>query len=569
MDTEDSLLITALVLERCIALVNFVAFFSFLIQMKGLIMSNGILPIKQTLKVWRTKLSRRYLPNSWQFYLRSIYYYPTLFWICSSDEFLWLVMHFGLLSCLLAFLGCFPPLFIFFSTVCYLSFHTVSQPWLGLQMHVTILETNFAYLITSAFRTTQPFLMILVMRFLVWRIMLGCGACKYAGGDPRWRDLTAMNYHYFTQPLPNPVSWYVQQFPTWIHKYSVICTHLIEGPLTFLVFGNRLSRMISFLCFVGLNLFINITGNYGFLGLLTCVQCIALLDDKILQWVVPHYIWLHLRTDFFLSSSLQNSIILSLYPIIVLYLMVSLVPLLRTFHGKIPWVHEITFFITLQLRMNRMIANVVKVSIRSSIAPNHSTLLILSSIFKPFRLCLQYIMHSWWYIACSFWEWLSYVYYWQYPFHLINHYAKFGTITTRRFEIIVEGSLDGIQWKEYVFRYKPGPVDRAPPILPFHLPGLDWQLWFLPLNLLQNFDERKTYWFWCFIENLLKGKKEVLDLLAENPFPNKPPLIIQVKIYQYFFNYDTNDGGKKWWRRNLISILGRFDCDSLKQYMKH
>lgn len=47
------------------------------------------------------------------------------------------------------------------------------------------------------------------------RIMLGCGACKYGSRDPTWRDLTAMDYHYFTQPLPNSLSYYMAGLPHW------------------------------------------------------------------------------------------------------------------------------------------------------------------------------------------------------------------------------------------------------------------------------------------------------------------------------------------------------------------
>lgn len=118
--------------------------------------------------------------------------------------------------------------------ILYNSERIVGQPWLGLQMHATvqfhlhvkleqIVETDFLYLICAPFKDAYPFLMVFCVRFLVWRychcikitsrIMLGCGACKYSSGDFAWRDLTAMSYHYQTQPLPSPFSWYFHHAP--------------------------------------------------------------------------------------------------------------------------------------------------------------------------------------------------------------------------------------------------------------------------------------------------------------------------------------------------------------------
>src|SRR3990167_155238 len=64
-------------------------------------------------------------------------------------------------------------------------------------------------------------------------------------------------------------------------RLSVWGTHLVEGPLTFLAFGNEYCRLIGFVLFSGLNLMINVSGNYGFLGILTIVQSLSLLDDEV------------------------------------------------------------------------------------------------------------------------------------------------------------------------------------------------------------------------------------------------------------------------------------------------
>ena len=59
------------------------------------------------------------------------------------------------------------------------------------------------------------------------------------------------------------------------------------------------------------------------------------------------------------------------------------------------------------------------------------------------------------------------------PLLIVNPYGLFVTTTTTRPEIIVEGSEDGQTWREYVFRYKPGPIEhpRAPAQFAHHNRG--------------------------------------------------------------------------------------------------
>ncbi len=48
------------------------------------------------------------------------------------------------------------------------------------------------------------------------------------------------------------------------------------------------------------------------------------------------------------------------------------------------------------------------------------------------------------------------------PFHIVSPYGLFSVMTTERDEIIVEGSDDGQQWREYEFREdKPGDIKRS------------------------------------------------------------------------------------------------------------
>jgi lipase maturation factor len=49
-------------------------------------------------------------------------------------------------------------------------------------------------------------------------------------------------------------------------------------------------------------------------------------------------------------------------------------------------------------------------------------------------------------------------------------------------QVILEGTIDGREWKEYEFKYKAGSVERRPPVVAPHQPRLDWQMWFAALG---------------------------------------------------------------------------------------
>ena len=97
---------------------------------------------------------------------------------------------------------------------------------------------------------------------------------------------------------------------------------------------------------------------------------------------------------------------------------------------------------------------------------------------------------------------------WVEPFHSMNAYGLFAVMTTERPEIVVEGSDDGETWAPYVFRWKPGDVDRRPRFTTPHMPRLDWQMWFAALAG----DCRSQRWFFAFEQRLLEGSPDVLGL---------------------------------------------------------
>jgi predicted DCC family thiol-disulfide oxidoreductase YuxK len=133
------------------------------------------------------------------------------------------------------------------------------------------------------------------------------------------------------------------------------------------------------------------------------------------------------------------------------------------------------------------------------------------------------------------------------PLRIANAYGLFAVMTTQRDEIVIEGSYDGLDWREYEFRYKPGDVTRRPLWNIPHQPRLDWQMWFAALD-----DPKGLAWFSRFLQRLLENESSVLALLEQNPFPDKPPLYIRAQFYEYqYADAEERSKGLRWHRRLL------------------
>jgi hypothetical protein len=117
--------------------------------------------------------------------------------------------------------------------------------------------------------------------------MFSSGLAKLVSGDPLWRGMEALNYHYETQPLPTWGGWYAHQLPHWFQEVSVAGVFFIQLVVPFLIFAPRRIRMGACLVIAGFQCLIWITGNYGFFNLLVLALCILLLDDATLGKILP------------------------------------------------------------------------------------------------------------------------------------------------------------------------------------------------------------------------------------------------------------------------------------------
>jgi lipase maturation factor 1 len=405
----------------CLGIIYFIAFVSLWVQVSGLIGSNGIVPVAQTMGAIKQQTNNMGL--GWSRYYRV----PTLCWISSSDGFLKFQCAAGTVLAVLLIVGIAPAPCLFLLWLIYLSLCTVSDQFLGFQWDVLLLETGLLAIFFAPWqwlprrpaREPPPSLFALwLLRWLLFKLMFRSGCVKLTSGDPTWRHLTVLNYHFETQPLPTWIGWYAHHFPEWIHKSDTVVMFVIELGIPFLIFLPRRPRQLACLAFVALQFFILLTGNYAFFNLLTMVLCLTLLDDAALQKCLPARWCGWPDSDRRVTDRPLGPVRGALmFPLVAIMLLTSLVQFVAMFHPPI--------------RMPRK-------------------LLIPEEIVAPLR---------------SF-----------------NGYGLFQVMTTSRLEIIVEGSDDRLTWQEYEFKYKPGDLNRRPRFVEPHQPRLDWQMWFAALS---------------------------------------------------------------------------------------
>src|SRR6185436_3981191 len=123
--------------------------------------------------------------------------------------------------------------------VLYLSLSTVGQEFFAFQWDNLLLETG---LLATFFSPMQLFprrtgerpssrTVLWLLRLLLFKLTFLSGVVKLASGDESWRNLTALTYHYETQPLPTWTAWIAHQAPVWFQKVSCLGMFAIELAL--------------------------------------------------------------------------------------------------------------------------------------------------------------------------------------------------------------------------------------------------------------------------------------------------------------------------------------------------
>ncbi|HBG05545.1 MAG: hypothetical protein A2075_20495 [Geobacteraceae bacterium GWC2_58_44] len=258
------------IFPRLLGGVYFLAFLSLLFQIRGLYGSRGILPIASFLAEIHAGVGKR-----------AYWLCPTLFWLKSSDQALTAGCLSGVVLSLLLMAGAPPVPLLFLLWLLYLSFVAAGQEFLAYQWDTLLLEVGFMTIFLPL-AAPSPRLVLFTYCFFLFRFMFSSGAVKLLSGDPTWRNLTALCYHYQTQPIPNRPAWYAHQLPVSVQKFSTLLTFVFELAVPILALGPQPARLCCFVLMLFFQALIFATGNYGFFNILTMVMAVALLDDRLL-----------------------------------------------------------------------------------------------------------------------------------------------------------------------------------------------------------------------------------------------------------------------------------------------
>jgi hypothetical protein len=454
------------------------------VQLTGLVGDHGLLP------------AGRFLEWAHSIYGREAYrLLPTLFWFGAGNLALQLAARAGIALSILLIAGVAPVVVLAALWVLYLSLTVVGQDFLSFQWDALLLETGLLAVLWAPLgwfpgreETPPSALVRWLLVVLLFKLMFLSGATKLLSGDPTWRHLTALDYHFETQPLPTWVGWYAHQQPSILHRAETAVMFVIELGAPWLLFVTWRLRRLRYMGVGALALLqtgIALTGNYGFFNLLAIVLCIPVLDDGLLRRVVPLDLFIEVP-----QSAVWRTAVQVLAPVLLCLSVLS-------FWAEIAYT----------LPGGRGIGRV----------PGWATAAL---------------------------GWVA-------PLRSFNGYGLFRVMTTERPEIVVEGSRDGQHWLEYEFRYKPGPLTRAPQFVEPHHPRLDWQMWFAGLDPMSNLPLLQS-----LSHHLMAGTPEVLGLLRRNPFPDGPPKHIRFAMYDYRFTTPAERSRTgAWWQRDLVGYL--------------
>jgi hypothetical protein len=440
-----------------------------------------------------------------QFGLERFWFAPTILWFSSSAHMLSLLCWAGMAASLLLVFNLWPRGMLVVCFVCFLSFISASRDFSAYQSDGMLLEAGFLALFLAppgfkpGFGLENPpsRASILLLIWECFRIYFESGIAKIIGGDPQWRNFTALDDYYQNGPLPTWIGWHMAHLPHWFHAATTVGTLALELVLVWLMFFPRRFRIVCFLIITPWQLGIILSANYTFLNYLVLTLGFLLLDDRFILHLTP--------------QSWKNCLAASLAPI----------------------------------------------SAGEKVPPSDWRTLWRARI-SPIKTSFAAVMLSWiFYVTTAEMIWMvkplalptSPVAALE-PFRIANRFGLFGSMTRGRYEIEFQGSADGVIWLTYPFRFKPQDPARPPGIYAPYQPRFDWNLWFASLG-----SWRQEPIVVRTEQNLLKGDSDVLRLFAGNPFPNAPPRQVRAVIWQFWFSTPAEKRSQGiWWRRQFLGL---------------
>lgn len=255
------------VLEHGVALLLLVALLSTINQFPGLLGSRGLMPI------------RPYLAQT-RFWDR-----PSVFgWHYSDRFFLGVCWAGAALSAVTvagftARLPAWGHLLVWLTMWgCYLSVVNVGQRWYGFLWEMLLCEVVFVCAFLGPAAQAPSVIVLAALVWLLIRVELGAGLIKMRGGA-EWRNLTALDYHHETQPMPGPLSWYFHHLPKVLHRVETGANHVVQLVVPFLLLAPQPVRSYAALVMAATQAWLVLSGNFAWVNLLTICLCLGLVAD--------------------------------------------------------------------------------------------------------------------------------------------------------------------------------------------------------------------------------------------------------------------------------------------------
>jgi lipase maturation factor 1 len=504
---------------RALGVIYFSAFFSLVFQIRGLIGPEGILPAGEYLRSVAEQLGHA-----------RFWYVPSLLWLSNGSHMLTGLCWVGMTAALLLLLNVWARAMLVICFVCFLSFVSAAGDFSGYQSDGMLLEAGFLslFLAPGGFRPgfgepRPPVRAALYLLLWEWfRIYFESGVAKIMGGDPEWRNFTALDEYYQNGPLPTWIGWYVQHFPHWFHTATTFFTLALELVLIWAAFLPRPFRIALFFVVTPWQIGIILTANYTFLNYLVLILAFLLLDDRFLlrffpaQWRKPILERTHAPAIESIARAAGQLSILA----------VPSTPSMDESPTPTAGVHDLWTKIRPWLFPLRVAAVAVFLVWIFYVTTVQMIWMIMPAPLPTSPVALLE------------------------PFRIANRYGLFAVMTRGRYEIEFQGSNDGQTWIAYPFRHKPQELNKAPRIYAPYQPRLDWNLWFASLG-----EWRDNPMVLRTERRLLSNDHDVLTLFAANPFPQGPPRQVRAVLWQYWFtSMEEKRQHGLWWRRELLGL---------------
>ncbi|WP_425953675.1 lipase maturation factor family protein [Xylanimonas sp. McL0601] len=166
----------------------------------------------------------------------------------------------------------------------YLSVVDVGQRFYGFGWEMLLCEATFLVAWLGSDAVAVPWVVVVASRWLLFRLELGAGLIKWRGGH-EWRDLTALDYHHETQPMPGPFSWHAHHLPHWWHRIEVVGNHVTQLGVPWLLLLPQPFPSVAGAVVVLTQGWLVLTGNFAWLNWAAIVLGAGMVSDGTWQAV--------------------------------------------------------------------------------------------------------------------------------------------------------------------------------------------------------------------------------------------------------------------------------------------